>query len=92
MIASRYGAVPVTRETGGLFDSIKCYAEKDGDVTGNGFTFSSYSSASLDSALRAAIDLYGKREKWARLVKRAMETDFSWTVSAEGYLSMYEDL
>lgn len=92
MIASRYGTVPVTRETGGLYDSIKGYWEKDGQPMGNGFTFANYSSAELDDRIRAAIALYEKPEKWARLVSKVMSTDFSWTVSAEKYLTMYEEL
>jgi hypothetical protein len=40
MIASRYGTVPVVRETGGLNDSIKAYT----GVKGNGFTFADYNA------------------------------------------------
>jgi starch synthase len=47
MIASRYGAIPVVRETGGLADSIAPYWEKDGEMMGNGFTFAGYSAAEL---------------------------------------------
>lgn len=38
MIASRYGAVPVTRETGGLYDSIKGYWEDENGMHGNGLS------------------------------------------------------
>ena len=92
MIASRYGTVPVTRETGGLYDSIKGYWEKNGWPMGNGFTFANYSSAELDDRIRAAISLYEKPGKWARLVSKVMKTDFSWTVSAEKYLEMYNEI
>ncbi|MBQ8341167.1 MAG: glycogen synthase, partial [Clostridia bacterium] len=44
MIASRYGAIPVVRETGGLFDSIKAYWEQGKRLRGNGFTFANYSA------------------------------------------------
>lgn len=43
MIASRYGTVPIVRETGGLSDTIKPYNEYDG--SGNGFSFSNYNAA-----------------------------------------------
>ena len=92
MIASRYGTVPVTRETGGLYDSIKGYWEKKGWPMGNGFTFANYSSAELDDRIRAALALYENPTKWARLVHKVMKTDFSWTVSAEKYLEMYGEL
>ncbi len=41
MIALRYGAIPVVRETGGLKDSIR----DSGDGQGNGFTFYTYQPA-----------------------------------------------
>lgn len=92
MIASRYGAVPVTRETGGLYDSIKCYYERDGRAMGNGFTFSEYDSRALEASVRTALSLYERKEKWARLVENVMRTDFSFRVSAEEYLKLYEEL
>ena len=92
MIASRYGAIPVTRETGGLYDSIKGYWEKDGKIYGNGFTFANYSSDELFDRVCAAIDLWNDTEKRNKLVGRIMRTDFSWTASAKKYIEMYESL
>jgi starch synthase len=90
MIASRYGAIPVTRETGGLYDSIKGYwKDDDGEVHGNGFTFANYSSEELAERTVAAIALYENAKERKALVKKIMETDFSWNVSAERYLDMY---
>jgi starch synthase len=85
MIASRYGAIPVVRETGGLFDSIKPYYEKDGVLYGNGFTFRGKSSAELLERTRAAIALDRKEE----FIKKIMETDFSWDKAAGEYLGLY---
>ncbi|MBO5842773.1 MAG: glycogen synthase, partial [Clostridia bacterium] len=92
MIASRYGAVPVVRETGGLYDSIKPYWEKDGEMLGNGFTFANYSGDELLERTCAAIALYSDRAKWKKLVAKVMRTDFSWAASADKYLEMYADL
>ena len=92
MIASRYGTVPVTRETGGLYDSVKGYGERDGVVTGNGFTFSGDDASDLDACIRASLALYGRPRKWERLVRRVMRVDFSWMVSAERYLSLYGEM
>ncbi len=92
MIASRYGAVPVVRETGGLYDSIKPYWEKDGEMLGNGFTFANYSGEELHERTCAAIELYADRAKWKKLVAKVMRTDFSWGASADKYLDMYADL
>ena len=92
MIASRYGAVPVTRETGGLYDSIKGYYEFDGEIYGNGFTFRNYNMYELKDRIFAALTLYHDPEKWKRLVGKVMTTDFSWDASAQKYLAMYRDL
>ncbi|MBR2293641.1 MAG: glycogen synthase [Clostridia bacterium] len=92
MIASRYGAIPVTRETGGLYDSIKGYWEEKDQIHGNGFTFANYSSAELAERTGAAIDLWCDEEKRRRFVSRIMRTDFSWNASAIQYIRMYESL
>ena len=92
MIASRYGAIPVTRETGGLYDSIKGYYEQDGEVMGNGFTFANYSSDELLERTKAALALYARPRKRRALIRKIMETDFSWSVSANSYQAMYRTL
>lgn len=92
MIASRYGAIPVVRETGGLYDSIKGYWEKDGELMGNGFTFANYSSGELYDRICAATDLWRDDEKRERFVKKIMNVDFSWAVSANRYLEMYGEI
>ena len=90
MIASRYGAVPITRETGGLADSIHGYYEEKGKLHGNGFTFANYSAEELLERSLAAKELYEDKEKFRKFVSRVMRVDFSWSRSAEEYLRMYE--
>ncbi len=92
MIASRYGAIPVVRETGGLFDSIKGYYEDENGVHGNGFTFAGYSADELYERTMAAVCLWRNKEKRRALVSKIMHTDFSWQASAEKYLAMYDEL
>jgi starch synthase len=92
MIASRYGAIPVTRETGGLYDSIKPYWEKDKQIMGNGFTFANYSSEELAERTEAALALYAHPRKRRALIEKIMNTDFSWNGSAQKYLAMYAKL
>ena len=92
MIASRYGAIPVTRETGGLYDSIKPYFETGDAIMGNGFTFANYSAIELGGAAAAAISLWNDEKRRVRLVGRIMRTDFSWSKSAEKYIEMYSSL
>lgn len=92
MIASRYGAVPVVRETGGLADSIKGYWVDGGEIKGNGFTFANYSPAELSDRISAAIELYADKAQNKKFVSKIMGTDFSWTVSAEKYMEMFNSL
>lgn len=90
MIASRYGSIPIVRETGGLYDSIKGYWVCDGKVMGNGFTFANYSAAELYDRLRASLWLYSQKKELKKLQKKVMNTDFSWESSATAYMKMYD--
>ena len=85
MIASRYGTVPVVRETGGLNDSIKAYT---GDA-GNGFTFRDYNAHDMLYVVNEAIRTYRDEKSWNVVRTRAMTTDFSWKASAEKYEWLY---
>lgn len=92
MIASRYGSVPVVRETGGLYDSIKGYWVDEGEIRGNGFTFYNYSSDELYDRLRAAISVYNDTDAFKKLRRKVMSEDFSWNNSAVKYLEMYNSI
>ncbi len=92
MIASRYGAIPVVRETGGLYDSIKGYWEEGKKIHGNGFTFANYSGAELYERTNAAIALWRNEEKRDKLIGKIMRTDFSWAAAARDYLEMYDNI
>jgi starch synthase len=92
MIASRYGAIPVTRETGGLYDSIKGYWEHEGKIMGNGFTFANYSSDELRDRINAALELYADAPAYKKFVSKITGTDFSWASSAEKYMDMYNSI
>ena len=85
MIASRYGTVPVVRETGGLNDSIKAYT----GVKGNGFTFHDYNAHDMLYVINEAIRTFKDKEKWLDVQNRAMTTDFSWKVQAGEYEKLY---
>nr|WP_312576462.1 glycogen/starch synthase [Sedimentibacter sp.] len=88
MIASRYGTVPIVRETGGLKDSIH-------DCSlgfGNGFTFYEQTSENLVNTIKRALNVYKNKDDWNKLVYAVMNEDFSWNHSAEEYHSMYLNL
>ena len=92
MIACRYGTVPVVRETGGLYDSIKPYFEDCNGPHGNGFTFANYRADELKERTEAAIALWNDAPLRKKLVRKIMTTDFSWNTSAQQYLEMYREV
>ncbi len=87
MIASRYATIPVVRETGGLYDSIKPYG-----AGGNGFTFASCNPYDMLYVIHEAIDLYKNKPAWIELMKKALSVDFSWSYSAGEYIKLYEEI
>ena len=81
LIAMRYGAVPIVRETGGLKDTVQPYNMFEN--TGNGFTFDRYESGLLYDAINRAKTLYFEnRKSWDDMVIRDMNKDVSWEKSA----------
>lgn len=90
MIASRYGAVPIVRETGGLSDTICPYNKFTGE--GNGFSFTNYNAHEMMGVLEDALALYEDTESWDALAERVMSVDFSWNASAEKYIDLYRSM
>jgi len=91
MIAMRYGALPVVRETGGLRDTVRAYRADTGE--GNGFTFAHISAHDMAWVLREAVCLWREdKQAWAALQQRAMRGDFSWDRSAGAYEELYRNL
>ncbi|MFW5794409.1 MAG: glycogen synthase GlgA [Bacillota bacterium] len=91
IIALRYGSIPVVRETGGLVDTITPYNEFN--ITGNGFSFTNFNAHDMMHVLRYAIHIYNhNKEAWDKIVKQAMETDFSWKQSAKAYRKVYKKI
>ena len=91
LIAMRYGAVPIVRETGGLKDTVQPYNMFEN--TGNGFTFDRYESGLLYDAINRAKTLYFEnRKSWDYMVIRDMNKDVSWEKSAKQYKDMYVGL
>jgi len=91
MIAMRYGALPVVRETGGLRDSVRPYNRYTGE--GTGFSFANFNAHELLATMREAARLFREeKEVWKSLTAQAMAADFSWKTSAEAYMRLYNEL
>jgi starch synthase len=90
MIAMRYGSLPIVREVGGLRDTVpSCEAFPD---TGTGYTFYDYNAHEMLYTIQRALKNYRKPVFHSSVVKRAMQMDFSWDVSAAKYEKLYDSL
>lgn len=91
LIAMHYGAIPVVASTGGLRDTVPPFNPVTGE--GRGFTFQSYNADDFLNAIDRAVALYyDDRETWNALAQRDMQCDFSWSVPAQRYMQLYQEL
>lgn len=91
MIAMRYGAIPIVRETGGLKDTITCFDPKT--KQGNGFCFATYNAHDMLFTIQQAVSLYTETpELFQDLVNEAFNTHSDWKLSANTYLAQYKKL
>jgi len=90
MYGLKYGALPIARATGGLFEIIQ-----DFDPTtdsGNGFLFFEASAEAFWDTIVRAKKLFQNTEAWRALVLRSMRTDFSWSKATPRYEAVYQRL
>lgn len=90
LYALKYGTVPVVRAVGGLVDTVTDYNPET--ESGTGFVFDDYTAKAMLGAIDRALKLFGKRQKFRKLIKAGMSQDWSWDVSAGTYVSLYESL
>jgi starch synthase len=90
MYSLRYGTIPIVHATGGLDDTIEDYNPESGN--GTGFKFSRYDATELLRAIERSIAVYANRPVWRKMMKQAMQKDFSWESSARKYISLYKSV
>ena len=66
LIAIKYGAVPIVRETGGLNDTVQSYNEFTGE--GNGFTFKTLMPMTCCTPLEERLIFTSDQEIWDQLI------------------------
>jgi starch synthase len=86
MYSMLYGAVPIVHEVGGLKDTVIDAVNENA----TGFTFSTPSADSFRKALVRAVDSFSQAVNYRRIQKNGMTRDFSWSKSAEKYVSLYK--
>lgn len=90
LIAMRYGAIPVVRETGGLKDSVSPIETFDGtEETGYGFLFVDEDATALNAAVESAVEYYSRKRAFNKVVRHNMRVDPSWDERAKSYLDIY---
>jgi starch synthase len=90
LIAMKYGAIPIVRETGGLNDTVNAWNEFTGK--GNGFSFKHFNAHDMLFTIKRAIHFYHDKDSWNSIVTQAMEMDYSWAQSAFRYNQLYAEL
>lgn len=90
LYALKYGTIPIVHYTGGLADTI--VKLNGNDTNGTGFVFKKYDVEEMMKEIIRAIKLYQDKEKWSKIMKNAMEQDFSWYASAKKYIELYKKL
>ncbi|CAL4997198.1 unnamed protein product [Urochloa decumbens] len=95
LVAMRYGAIPIVRKTGGLYDTVfdvdndKDRARARG-LEPNGFSFDGADNNGVDYALNRAMSCWFDARDWFHsLCKRVMEQDWSWNRPALDYIELY---
>ncbi len=92
LLAMRYGALPLVRETGGLADTVENYDDARGS-RGTGFVFSWSEPDVLYHTLDWAVRTWHRRPAaWRRMQKRAMKQNFGWDNSARATMDLYRDV
>ncbi len=90
LIAMRYGSIPVVREVGGLYDTVKNFSPSSG--RGLGFTFKSDELLDFYGALIRALETHRYPLIWEQLVIKAMMQSNSWEIPAKKYINLYRQV
>ncbi|MFC1559551.1 glycogen synthase [Candidatus Margulisiibacteriota bacterium] len=86
LISYSYGTIPVVRKTGGLADTV---IDCSSGSKGCGFVFEKYSPQALTKKMKEAVDMFNKKKEWQELMRKVMGFRYTWDVSAEKYIELY---
>ncbi len=90
LIAMRYGAIPIVRETGGLVDTVPPINPETGE--GRGITFKCFNAHDMLSAVERAAALYQNRPLCETILRANMRAPIGWKESAQKYMDVYHSL
>ncbi len=86
MYAMHYGTIPVVRETGGLKDTVRPI-----ENGGEGFTFYDANAVEVYFTIKRVLK-YAEKNALEATIQKNMRKDFSWKLSANKYLKLYQSL
>jgi starch synthase len=87
----RYGTIPIVNNVGGLADSVTDLNEQFGNLdVATGFVMKQTTHEALYTQIVKAINVYQDQNKWSQLVRNGMSKDFSWSRSANDYITLYD--
>lgn len=94
MIAQRYGALPIVRRTGGLYDSVIPFdLNTNNQDVADGFGFTTYSTIDAMTSVAQALMVYNSSKTiMNKLVKNALKVDHTWKKSCQEYIELYKSL
>jgi len=87
MYSLNYGTLPIVRKVGGLADTVI-----DIENNGNGFVFEKFTTGDYEIAFDKSLKLFSEKKKLNAVIKKGMETDFSWEKSAQEYINLYSSI
>lgn len=91
LISMRYGTLPIVHQIGGLRDSVWAYNPIE--QIGTGFGFEEFSSFWMMEEIKLALSVYNDQPKvWQKMMRIAMESDFSWDSASQNYLDLYTQI
>jgi len=88
MYSLKYGTIPVVRAAGGLKVTAMDPGKKRGQ--GTGYKFDRFQAADLVEGVKRAVRTFEQPDLWQKMMREAMDQDFSWRRSANEYLNPFE--
>ncbi|MDX1828022.1 MAG: glycogen synthase [Lutibacter sp.] len=88
LYALKYGTIPVVRSIGGLKDTVIDISK----VGGIGIVHEEVNVKDITNAIDRALELYKNQDEFKKVRKRGMQKDYSWEVSANSYINIYNSL
>jgi starch synthase len=91
MYSQRYGALPLVRRVGGLADTVE--DANPGNIAAGkatGVVFDAATAESLRLAIERCLALFQDKAGWRKVQRTGMNKEFSWEISAQCYLDLYQ--